>query len=97
MVGGVRGDGFGGRGQWWSAGVLPFAGVTTLLFSSPDWAFGPSSSTSFLTDGYSCAVPFPSQNSTCFILLCEEGWQNSARKAPDKNSGEQFSCWPLVW
>jgi len=31
---GVRGEGFGGRGQWWSAGVLPFAGVTTLLFFS---------------------------------------------------------------
>lgn len=40
---GVRGEGFGGRGQWRSAGVLPFAAVTTLFFSSPNWAFGPSS------------------------------------------------------
>lgn len=42
-TGGVRGEGFGGRGQWWSAGVLPFAGVTVLFFSSPNWAPGPSS------------------------------------------------------
>lgn len=41
-TGGVRGEGTGSTGHWWSSGVLPFAGVTALFFSSPSWASGPS-------------------------------------------------------
>lgn len=69
MVGVSEVKALAAEGSGGARGSCPLLGSQHCSFLLQTGHFGHPHSTSFLTDGYSCAMLFLSQNSTCFILL----------------------------